>query len=195
MAGCKIHWKSASRSKISVIQKRGPSTTKYWLCNMFLSFLSFLLGRPPWLHSMLIIGWCASNPRTAAMGSLDSVPFYLGLRATFSCQLMALVPPSLLPLRFTRQPSSLPTKEICPRVHLSPPLASSPSVCRLFAAHPPSSAGCHLPSARLKSTAFRLTVGRCHAAPGCLSSVPMFEVLPPQPMRMVVLGSGVGGGE
>ena len=40
----------------------------------------------------------------------------------------------------------------------------------------------------------RLTGGRYHAAPGVLSSVPMFEGLTPQPVRMVVLGSGVVGG-
>ena len=40
-----------------------------------------------------------------------------------------------------------------------------------------------------------LTGGRCHASHGVLASVPMFGGLPPpQPMRLAVLGSGVGGG-
>ena len=40
----------------------------------------------------------------------------------------------------------------------------------------------------------RLTGGRCHAAPGILASVPMFGGFPPRPVRLAVLGSGVGGG-
>ena len=42
-----------------------------------------------------------------------------------------------------------------------------------------SSAGYHPSSACQNSSAFRLTVGRCHAAPGLLSSVLMYEVFFP----------------
>ena len=49
--------------------------------SLTLSFL--LLVRPPWHHSILIIGWCGSNPIKSDMGSLYSVTFYLGLCATF----------------------------------------------------------------------------------------------------------------
>ena len=52
-------------------------------------------------------------------------------------------------------------------------------VCLLFSwPSTSSSAGCHPSSARRESSAFRLTTGRCHAAPGCPSSVPMYEGCP-----------------
>ena len=38
------------------------------------------------------------------------------------------------------------------------------------------------------------TGGRCHAVPGVISSVPMFWLAPPRPVRLAVLGSGAGGG-
>ena len=108
----------------------------------------FLLWfRSPCLHSLLIIGWCGSNPRTVARGSLESGPFKLGLCATFYLPLISLVPSSL--------PSKIPSQQapclqtFFLRVHLSllllPPLRpfffNFPS--------PPRSAGCHLPSAHM----------------------------------------------
>ena len=102
---------------------------------------------PPWLHSMLIIGWFGSNPRTAAMGSLDYVSFYLGLCAAFSRPLMALVPPSLPP------PIS-PRNELHVYSQFSRACISISSSCLLsvrlsFIPPPPSSASCHPPSSRM----------------------------------------------
>ena len=68
-----------------------------------------------------------SNPRTAATRSLDSVPFYLGLFATFSVHwwLWSLpsLPPPRLPFIELHVFSQFPA-----RASLSPPLASSSSV-------------------------------------------------------------------
>ena len=108
-----------------------------------------------------------SKPRTAAIQSLDSVPLF---RIMCYVPLMALVP-SLSPLQDS--PARAPCLHtICSRVHLSllllPPLRpffvylSSPPVAQVVTRRP-----------------LELTGGRCHAAPGVLSSVPMFEVLPP----------------
>ena len=69
---------------------------------------------------------------------------------------------------------------------LSPSLAFSLSVFRLCAAPPVAPVVTRRPS--------QLTGGQCHAAPGVLASVPMFVVLPPRPVRLAVLGSGVGEG-
>ena len=128
------------------------------------------------------------------MGSLDSVPFYLRLCATFSRQLMVLVPP-ISPLRdsLVNQAPCLPRKfaRTCISISSSGLLSIRISfICR----RPPSSDSCHPPSVRLNSSAFQLTAGQFHAAPSFLSSVPMFEGFPPGPMRLVVLGSGVDGG-
>ena len=82
---------------------------------------------------------------------------------------MVLVPPSLPTPRFP--PSSLSSANLPACVSLSPPLSSSPSVC-LY----PSSA--------------RMTDS---VAAIFSPSVPTFSGLPPRPVRLVVLGSGVGG--
>ena len=74
---------------------------------------------------MRIIGGVDSNSIAAAMGSQDSVPFYLGLCDTFSRPLMVLVTPLYLPSEITlhRAPSLQP---IFPHMHIStlllPPL-------------------------------------------------------------------------
>ena len=99
---------------------------------------------------------------------------------------MALIPLSFsLPRDYPAQAPFLQTN--FPRVHLSPPLAFSPSVFSLFANPPPLA-----PVVARRPS--RLTGGRCHAAPSVLVSVPMFGGLPPRPVRLAVLGSGVGGG-
>ena len=75
-------------------------------------------------------------------------------------------------------PGYLTTKAYLPRIiSLSPYFLLSVRLLfiRLSTS---SSAGCHLSSSRRKSSDFRLTVGRCHAFPGCLSSVLMYEGLP-----------------
>ena len=98
---------------------------------------------------------------------------------------MAVVPPSLpLPPRFPR-PSSMSSATLPARASLSPPLASSPPVFRLCVVPPQE---CRLsPAVRLNFS----TGGRCHAVPGVLSSVPMFWLAPPWPMRLAVLISGL----
>ena len=90
--------------------------------------------------------------------------------------------PTRPPCPNSMSPDNFPT-----RASLSPPLASSPSVFRLFAVSPLAPVVTLRPPVRLNG-------GWCHAAPGVLASVPMFGVPPPRPMRMAVLGSGVGGG-
>ena len=125
---------------------------------------------------MLIIGWWSSNPRTAATRLIYSVPLYLGLCATFSCpQMMSLVPlspPSDI------EPDTLPSKAICLRIfYLSYYFLISVRLPFSFTSTS-SSAVCHPPSSRLKSTTFPLTAGRCHSDPSCLFNVPMFEGLP-----------------
>ena len=67
-------------------------------------------------------------------------------RIIYSGPLMAVVPPLSLSPRFPR-PSSMSSATLPVRAYLSPPLASFPSVV-LFSCLPPSSAGCHPPSAR-----------------------------------------------
>ena len=77
---------------------------------------------------------------------------------------------------------------ICPRVYIShlllPPL-------RPFVVYLPSPPVAPVVTPR---PTVRLTGGRCHAALGVLSRVPMFEGLPSRPVRLVELGLGVGGG-
>ena len=135
---------------------------------------------------MSIIGWCGSNSRTAAMGSLEYVPFYSGLCALFSHPPDGSGPP-LSP------PSDIPPSELLAlqcnlpaRASLSPPLASSTSVCCVLPP-PPSSAGCHRPSARMTNW---------QAVPCCpgLSVQHSDVAVCPRPVRLVVLGSDVGGG-
>ena len=98
---------------------------------------------------------------------------------------MAVVPP--LP-----PPPDIPPPELHVYSHFaracisSPPLASFPSVFRLVVFPPVDPVVTHRPP--------ELTGGRCHAAPGVLSSVPMFVGVPPRPVRLALLGSGVGGG-
>ena len=73
-------------------------------------------------------------------------------------------------------------------ISISPPLASSPSVFRLFVFPPVAPVVTRRPP--------ELTGGRCQAAPVVLSKCPDDDVgvLPPQPVRLAVLGLGVGGG-
>ena len=73
-------------------------------------------------------------------------------------------------------------------IPLSPPLASSPSVFRLVVVPPVAP----VVTRRLPE----LTGGRCHAAPVVLSKCPDDDCgrAPPQPVRLAVLGLGVGGG-
>ena len=66
------------------------------------------------------------------------------------------------------------------------PLVSSPPVFRLYVFPPVAPVVTRRPP--------ELTGGRCHAAPGILSNVPMFLACSTRPVRLVVLGSGVGGG-
>ena len=93
----------------------------------------------------------------------------------------------LSPLPKIPRPNSMSPETFPTCVSLSPPLASSVSVFRLFAVYPVAPVVTRHPPVRL-------TGGWCHAAPGVLAIVPMFGVLPPQPVRLAVLGSGVGGG-
>ena len=88
---------------------------------------------------------------------------------------------------WSSSPSAVSPDKFPARASLSPPLASSLSVFRLFVV-PPSSAGCHPPSAC-----------NCLAAGAMLPLVyfPVSQCLgvsPPRPVRLAVLGSGVGGG-
>ena len=87
------------------------------------SFSLFILDWPPWPHSMIIIGWLISKPRTEAIGTLCSVPLL--------CYISYLIPPP-----FISQPSSLPTPpNLCaflpprpspPLPNPSPPLSRPP---------------------------------------------------------------------
>ena len=95
-----------------------------------------------------------------------------------------LSPPSEIPLH--RAPCIQP---IFPRVHLS--LLLLPPIRPFVFYLPPPPPGAPIVTRR---PPVRLTGGQCHAAPGCLSSVPMCDGLPPRPVRLVVLGSGVGEG-
>ena len=88
--------------------------------DMFLLLWFWLM----WLLRMLIIGWLGSNPRTTAIGSLDSVPVYSWLFATFPFYWWLWSPP-LFPLKDS--PAWDPClQSLCSHVHLSllllPPL-------------------------------------------------------------------------
>ena len=120
------------------------------------------------------------------MRSLDSVPLHLVYY--FSRQNMVLVPP-FYPFqdssRFLSQ-CSLPASYISSLYCLL-------SVRFCFVGRPPPAASGHLSSVRRKSTHIRLTADQC-SSPGFLSSVPYESPPPPWPVRLVVLGSVVGGG-
>ena len=149
----------------------------------FLSFSFFWSGHRDQVACSLLGGF--SKPRTAATQSLDSVPIF---RIMCYVPLMALVPPSLSPPpRFPRL-SSMSPENLPARASLSPPLASYLYVFRLFAAPPP------VAPVVTRCPPVRLTGCRCHDTPSVLTSVPMFGGLPPQPMRLVLIGSGVGRG-
>ena len=102
------------------------------------SFLFFGSGHRDQIACSLLGGF--SKTRTAAIQSLDSVPIF---RIMCYVSLMALVPPPDIP-----PPELHVSKNLPAHASLSPPLASSPSVFRLFTV-PPSSAGCHPPSVRM----------------------------------------------
>ena len=80
-----------------------------------------LLGRPPWPYMFIIIGWCSSNPITAATRSLDSVPLY------FSLILFPSVRISLLPLAPHGYIPPGPSPSLSSACSLSPPMVSPPS--------------------------------------------------------------------
>ena len=95
----------------------------------------FLWVWPPWPYSLLIIGWCGPNSRTAAIGSLDSGLFKIRiLLFTFHFWPWSL---PLSPLRYSPAPSSFSSANFPACTSLSPPLPSSPTVCCLFAPPPP----------------------------------------------------------
>ena len=136
--------------------------------------------------------WCSSLsappspspfPRTTVLVPITSLPageYFRGRPARpFSV--------SLPWPRTCRHPKRCQGPIPCPPSPLSPPLASSPSVFRLFSVSPVAPMVIRCPPVLLNG-------GRCHASPGVLDSVPMFGGLPPRPVRLVVLGSGVGGG-
>ena len=123
-------------------------------------FLSFWSGYRDQIACSLLGGF--SKPRTVATQSLSSVPNY----DYMLCSTYGSGPPSLPPLRFPR-PNSMSPDNFPTRASLSPPLASSPSVFRLFAVSPVAPVVTRRPPVRL-------TGGRCHAAPGFLASVPIF---------------------
>ena len=77
---------------------------------------------------------------------------------------------------------------ICPRVHIS--LLLFLPLCPFFFYLPPPPVA----SVVTRRLPVRLTCGRCHAATGVLTSFLMLRVYPPQPVRLVGIGSGVGGG-
>ena len=110
----------------------------------------------------------------------------------FSCtEKMALVPP-LPPTRFTRVPC--PIRHIARAYSLSPPIASSPSVCCLF--------DCPTPVALVvtrRPPVKSLQPSDWLPADDMLPLVAYpasqwMKVCPARPVRMVVLGSGVSGG-
>ena len=122
-----------------------------------------------------------SKPRTAATQSLSSVLLIrLLLFPSTDGHGPFLSPPSKIP------PSSLSSVNF--PVHLSllllPPL-------RPLVVYLPSSP---LAPVVTRRPPVRLTGGRCHATPGCLLITPTLDGLPPQPVRLVLLGLGVGGG-
>ena len=100
---------------------------------------------------------------------------------------MAMVPSLSPPPRFPR-PRSMSTSHFARAcIPLSPPLASSLSVFRLVVVPPVAPVVTRRPP--------ELTGGRCHAAPVVFSKCPDDCVhAPPRPLRLAVLGSGVGGG-
>ena len=98
---------------------------------------------------------------------------------------MAVVPPLSPPRDSPARAPCLQTS--FPRVHLSPLLVPPLRPFFVYFSSPPVA----LVVTRRPS---ELTDGRCHAAPCVLSSVPMFVGFPPQPVRLEVLGLGVGGG-
>ena len=92
---------------------------------------------------MLIIGWFWFQSPNIGYPDTKLWPIF---RIMYYGSLMDVVPPLSPPTRFPR-PSSMSPDKFPTHAYLSPPLSSSPSVFRLFV-FPPSSAGCHPPSAR-----------------------------------------------
>ena len=92
------------------------------------------------------------------------------IRIVYYAPVMVVVPP-LSPLPRLPRPSSMSTATLPVRASISPTLASSPSVFRLFVFPPVAPVVTRRPP--------KLTGGRCHAAPGFLSSVLMFVGVPP----------------
>ena len=160
------------------------------MCILF--FSSYSLSWLPRPHSVLIIGWWGSNPRTAATRLLYSVPFYLGLCATFPChQIMDLVP-LYPPTIFTRVPC--PPGQFTCAYSLSPPIASSPSVCRLVFRPPPAAP---VVTRRTPVWSLQPSDWRPKNAMMPLVACPAsqcFKVCPAWPVRLVVIGLVVGGG-
>ena len=168
-------------SKCVVCSNERQEGNKY--VSFFLSF--FWSGHRDQISCSVLGGF--PKPRTAAIQSLESVPI---VRIMCYVPLMALVPPlSSLPSPPWYPPARSPClQKIFQLVHVSPLLLPPlrpfsvylppPTVAPVVTRRPP----------------VRLTGGRCHAAPGFLSSVLMFGGLPPRPVRLAVLGLGVGGG-
>ena len=92
---------------------------------------------------MLIIGWCCFQSPNSGYPDTRLWPIY---RIIYSGPIDGCGPPSLPPRDFPVRAPCLQT--LCPRVHLSLPFL--PPLRPLFrlVVFPPSSAGCHPPSAR-----------------------------------------------
>ena len=121
------------------------------------------------------------QPRTAAIRALDFVPYFI-----YGIYFPVLKRCLWSPLSSLRYSTGFLALQFTPMQFGAnfPCIISLSTYClisvRLLFIRPStsSSAGCHPSSSRQKSSAFQMTVGRYHSAPGCPSSFLMYEGWP-----------------
>ena len=137
------------------------------------------------LKAYSLLGGGVPIPEQRLSRSLDSVPLFSLLWSPLAMVMVPPYPPSKI------HPGSLPSSDFCTYTissFLLPTLR--PFLCRRPSTY---SSVCHPSSARRKSTTLRLTANQMPFSWFPVQR-PVWRFPPPQPVRLVVLGSGVGGG-
>ena len=147
-----------------------------------------LLIRSPWPYSLFIIGWWCSNPRTAAMWDTRLYPYFLVYYFPVKQLFWSSPPPSppsnirpvSLPCTFRPYPLSF--------LFLFPPLRPC-----LFSRPSPSSSVWSL-GVRPEEVYNPPADGRPNVLSWFPVQIHVWRFVTPPPVRLVVLGLGVGGG-